>query len=163
EMSRSRSSSPVEEEVRGVTSQQKIQSAIESWMFLERRGGSTHMKEDESIQDVCFPRETPGRCLRSPEGHGDESKLGRPDRRVERYLSDAARNSPELCWDQERRAFLPPQPSLTHPQQKQQRSGRGKTIANPESLTPGSTRSSQRVESEVQDSELIPLFLSGLQ
>ncbi|KAK5886711.1 hypothetical protein CesoFtcFv8_017716 [Champsocephalus esox] len=91
------------------------------------------------------------------------SQLGRPDRRVERYLSDAARNSPELCWDQERRAFLPPQPSLTHPQQKQQRSGRGKTIPNPESLTPGSTRSSQRVESEVQDSELIPLFLSGLQ
>lgn len=36
-------------------------------------------------------------------------------------------------------------------------------IRKPEPLTPASTGGSQRVESEVQGSRLIPLFLSGLQ
>ncbi len=38
------------ERVRGVTSQEEIQSSIESWSCLERRGGSTFMKGAEFVQ-----------------------------------------------------------------------------------------------------------------
>lgn len=46
---------------------------------------------------------------------------------------------------------------------KNSREVEGKTIWNPESLTPGSMSSSQRVDLETQDSLLTSLFLSGLQ
>lgn len=59
---------------------------------------------------------------------------------------------------------LPASPTLWNsPTAKNSREVEGKTIWNPESLTPGSTSSSQRVDSEMQDSLLISLFLSGLQ
>lgn len=76
---------------------------------------------------------------------------------VERYMSDRA----SAGIRSHESSGLPSPLKLTP--SKNSREVEGKTMWNPESLTPGSTSSSQRVESEMQDSLLISLFLSGLQ